>query len=136
MQLYKKFAKTANMYMNDFVKQYSSRIEKHLNLLIRLLLQEQKQSDEDLHSLLMMVYPSTQITILFLILRYFCYLQKFTIMSQSLHKDFFFFRHHYRQFDFFFFFVPFSLNLRQILSQILSIFSPKNYLVRKKVFIY
>ena len=35
--------------MNDFVKQYSSRIEKHLNLQIRLLLQEQKQSDEDLH---------------------------------------------------------------------------------------
>ena len=35
--------------MNDFVKQYSSRIEKHLNLQIRLLLQEQKQSDEELH---------------------------------------------------------------------------------------
>ena len=51
--------------MNDNVKQYSNRIEKHLNLLIRLLLQEQKQSDEDLHSLLNMVYPSTQITILF-----------------------------------------------------------------------
>ena len=42
--------------MNDFVKQYSSRIQKPLILLIRLLLQEQKQSDEDLHSLLMMDY--------------------------------------------------------------------------------
>ena len=41
--MYKKFAKTA-IYMNDNVKQYSNRI---LNLLIRLLLQEQKQSDED-----------------------------------------------------------------------------------------
>ena len=51
--------------MNDNVKQYSNRIQKHLNLLIRPLLQEQKQSDKDLHSLLMMVYPSTQITILF-----------------------------------------------------------------------
>ena len=51
--------------MNDNVKQYSNRIQKHLNLLIRLLLQEEKQSDEDLHSLLMMVYPSTQINILF-----------------------------------------------------------------------
>ena len=71
--------------MNDFVKQYSSRIEKHQNLLIRLLLQELMQSDEDLHSLLMMVYPSTQITILFLILRHFCYLQKFTIMSYEGH---------------------------------------------------
>ena len=59
--------------MNGNVKQYSNRIEKHLNLLIKLLLQEQKQSDEDLHSLLMIVYPSTQITILFLIKRYFCY---------------------------------------------------------------
>ena len=51
--------------MNDIVKQYSNRIQKHLNLLIRLLHQEQKQSDEDLHSLFMMVYSSTQITILF-----------------------------------------------------------------------
>ena len=59
--------------MNGNVKQYSNRTEKHLNLLIKLLLQEQKQSDEDLHSLLMMVYPSTQITKLFLIKRYFCY---------------------------------------------------------------
>ena len=32
--------------MIDFVKRYLSRIEKHLNLLIRLLLQEQKQSNE------------------------------------------------------------------------------------------
>ena len=47
--------------MNGNVKQYSNKTEKHLNLLIRLLLQEQKQSDEDLYSLLMM----TQITVLF-----------------------------------------------------------------------
>ena len=57
--------------MNDNVKQYSNRTEKHLNLLIKLLLQEQKQSDDDLHYLLIMVYPCTQITILFQIIRHF-----------------------------------------------------------------
>ena len=65
------------IYMNGNVKQYSNKTEKHLNLLIRLLLQEQKQSDEDLYSLLMM----TQITVLFYRKTFFCYLQTFTIMS-------------------------------------------------------